>query len=219
MVVPFLPACASLSPVGSLGDAPVGGEGGAHAFAQPSVAENLDAGTTVCPSCPLSAPEAGAPCTGGTSLGTGPALCEYGDDLRSACNTVASCGADARWVVQPPDVDAGCPSLRSSFCPPTFAAGADAGIVCTAAFACDYPEGICGCGWVSSDIDGGLTYGWTCAPQPALCPSTRPRWGTACATEGLQCAYSGPCYTPPFVPAEPTECLCGTWQRGACPVY
>ncbi len=92
--------------------------------------------------CPLTVPAQGLPCAV-TAI-----PCEYGDDPRWSCNTLATCTASG-WSVQQPTTDpaSGCPTPQPA-CPPTFPASPDAIVSCSSglSYECVYPEGNCLCG-------------------------------------------------------------------------
>jgi len=143
-------------------------------------------------------------------------LCEFGDDPLVQCNALASCGVDGAWIVSgPPDVgDSGCPTVLPPACPSTFAAAEDASVACSPSLLfCTYPDGMCACDPDGFTPDGGAyAYAWTCSAPPASgCPSTRPRFGTAC-TGASTCAYT----TYPCGSYE-SACSCGAWRRAECP--
>jgi hypothetical protein len=162
--------------------------------------------------CPAELPEAGAPCVADPTL-----LCEYGSDQLVQCNAVASCAPDGGWSVSmaPDGEDSGCPTILPAGCPPSFAAGEDAGMECSSAgpVSCIYPEGSCFCESESyvATVDGSAVYVWLCGgPQSASCPSSRPRFGTAC-TEGEACSYTTVC------DSYASSCVCGAWRQTLCP--
>jgi len=146
--------------------------------------------------CPLTVPVEGLPC------GATPSRCEYGDDPREGCNTVATC-TPTGWRVQQPATDpaSGCPTPQPA-CPPTFPDSPDASFSCPSglSFECVYPEGECIC------YGGGLQ----CAPDPNDCPTTRPRAGTPCAADGGCQAWGGGCTWGAML------CRCGVWIATFC---
>jgi hypothetical protein len=77
---------------------------------------------------------------------------------------------------------------------------------------CAYPEGQCNCALTLPA--GGATPVWQCVTPAASCPEPRPRIGSACTQDGLQCDY-GAC-----IGGVAVECKDGYWQEApvACPV-
>ena len=151
-------------------------------------------------SCPAAVPTAGVACTGETA---GP--CEYGDDLLSGCNMIASCYGGS-WAVTAP-FQPNCPTVLPSSCPSSFAeAQAPTSQPPCASYSgrliCFYPEGSCTCG-------GGLVL---CTAPPVGCPATRPRVGTPCSTGPGGCAHwgTGSC------DGASLTCACGVWQPDYC---
>jgi hypothetical protein len=151
------------------------------------------------PSCPATAPEAGAPCTAPSGF-----RCEYGNDPEQICDVVASCDPSHGWQVELPDVAQGfCPTTLPPWCPPTFADALDSGSDCPQGASspqCEYPEGICFC----TAIRMGQPYELACPGLSSTCPNVRPRLGTPCAIDG-GCLVVGACWMR-------EECTCGTWQ-------
>jgi hypothetical protein len=119
-----------------------------------------------CPVCPISAPEAGAPCALASPT------CEYGDDPRTI-NPLAMC-IDGHWWYQTQSLDipladsgaavgdGGCPA---GFVAAEFATSCDVPV-------CTYPEGTCTC-FVSERPPDSGTY-WSCGSLalPPGCPAT-----------------------------------------------
>jgi hypothetical protein len=167
--------------------------------------------------CPARVPEAGAACISDPTL-----TCEYGDDPQSKCNTVARCVGDAGWQVLMPEVDGGdCPTTLSSACPPSLAAGVDAGGPCpqrsdlVVSLVCHYPDGLCAC--VPQLVDLSLVHRWTCSVPPSSgCPAAGPHYGESCPTTGEVCLYSDGCQSWLY-PGHDVACCCGTWRVPACP--
>ncbi len=158
------------------------------------------------PTCPASAPSQGAPCEAPFGF-----HCEYGDDPVSRCNTVAWCRPGTGWIVSAPLANStGCPTTRPASCPATAAAANSAPTACASnSFQCIYPEETCDCD------PSGRGPMLVCSPlAPAMCPATRPRYGTQCSSEGGACMqWGGDCATPSV---ERARCTCGTWQPLAC---
>lgn len=157
------------------------------------------------PHCPTSVPSSNASCS---PLG---ASCEYGGDPNYECNTIAMCTSSG-WNVQAP-VGEPCPTpSNSTSCPDAFF-DVPTGQHCGAlvGLTCSYPQGFCGCsvgsgGPVPADASAVAT--WVCdTPEPG-CPMPRPKLGTACTQDGLQCDYS-PCA---LVMGESVACQNGAWQ-------
>jgi hypothetical protein len=158
------------------------------------------------PYCPTSPPSQGAACSH-------PGLtCEYGSDPNVYCDTVAQCMGGAWEVNVPPP--SGCPTPPNpSACPATFASvpvGQHCGnLVGTT---CDYAQGFCGCAVPSMGPypdDASAVAIWICDSPQAGCPMPRPKLGTACSQEGLQCDYS-PCSLPT---GTSLVCQSGAWQE------
>ena len=160
-----------------------------------------DGGSTQCPSSP---PTEGASCSP-ESL-----YCEYGNDPSLACNEVAQCSL-GHWTVQKPYGQCPTPPNPSS-CPASFASvpvGQHCGdLVGTT---CSYAQGFCGCSVGSGGPypeDASAVATWICDAPSAGCPQPRPKLGTSCSQEGLECDYS-PCSLPSGVSV---VCQGGAWQ-------
>ena len=164
------------------------------------------------PRCPAAIPMASEACTPDPA----PVECEYGGDSLGKCTTLAVCALQPdgtfHFVVVPPTSDT-CGSNPAE-CPSTFAVASaqvatDAG-PCAGQprLLCDYAEGQCGCGNVSSAA------GWACAPRQGTtdCPAFRPLSGDACPTEGVQCFYGIPCL-PGAYEGTPLICSGGYWEE------
>ena len=160
-----------------------------------------DAGS---PNCPSALPTQGSACS---KLG---AWCEYGSDPNLNCNAIAQCTSSG-WQISTPVP--GCPTpTNPSACPATFSSvpvGQHCGdLVGTT---CDYPQGFCGCNVPVSGPypeDASAVATWMCdAPEPG-CPMPRPKLGTVCSQEGLQCDYSS-CTLPT---GTSVVCQNGAWQ-------
>jgi hypothetical protein len=78
-------------------------------------------------------------------------------------------------------------------------------------FDCAYPEGQCDCTYLTLTANG--TPVWQCVTPPSSCPEPRPRIGSACTQDGLQCDY-GAC-----IGGAAVQCKDGIWQQFgvACP--
>ena len=167
----------------------------------PDASPIQDAGS---PYCPSSAPSSGSSCNGEGLY------CEYGSDPSLSCNTVARC-MGGHWNVQGPYGQ--CPTpANPSACPATFASvpvGEHCGdLVGTT---CSYPQGFCGCSVGSGGPypeDASAVATWICDAPAQGCPMPRPKLGTACAQENLECDYS-PCSLPS---GASIICQQGAWQ-------
>ncbi len=136
--------------------------------------------------CPSSAPPPGTQCTL-------PDLeCEYGSSIYPGCDTIAQCTSGA-WQQQELTF---CPPSNSADCPPSMAAAN--GSSCQpgpyGSLSCFYPNGGCYCGSLGGPIpiepDGGYPpQTWQCDDPGPQCPLPRPRLGTTCGDEGLNCQY------------------------------
>jgi hypothetical protein len=195
-------------------------EADAHAASLDGPSETDSPADAGCPfvgfSCPVTPPDAGAPCSGPSEPWQG---CEYGDDPDPYFNSFATCVLGS-WNVPPakdasafPPVPAGCPAtlaaaLASASCDPDAAAP---GTI----LACYYPGGACICGPP-----------WSCTVAADGCPAPRPRIGSPCTPpmqpDGGAIAICS--YTPDFcgAPAPPTmdlSCSCdGRWVGRATPL-
>ncbi len=173
---------------------------------------NVDAGTSPdgpsgAVACPPQAPASGTPCV---RQGL---TCEYGDDPRRECHTLATC--NTVWQITSPR----CVPLPVVTCPATREEAN--GKACEAKDAyCKYEQGlVCRCTNCRTggpvDFCGGDPT-WSCeAPNPnAMCPAAMPLLGTPCRTEGQSCAYG-------CGDERGRVCQGGTWQRGRggpCPI-
>jgi hypothetical protein len=89
------------------------------------------------------------------------------------------------WTLGNPDGGDSCQTLDPSRCPPSFDT-VPRGAGCAGAPSyCDYPLGRCRC--AAAEASPGPI--WSCQDPAPLCPQPRPRLGSACAQEGLVCAY------------------------------
>jgi hypothetical protein len=138
--------------------------------------------------CPAAAP------TEGSSCSTLAQLCEYGDDLDSACNTVFNCNPNGTWGGEGGS-GPGCPTNLK-----TCAGGVASGSTCNAGDPqCETGVGLCTCLDQSSGDPrpgdaGPDRYAFNCATPDPKCPAwpNRPRIGSACSEPNLQCDYD-PC--------------------------
>lgn len=135
--------------------------------------------------CPSTAPAEGSSCS---TLGQ---LCEYGDDVDSACNTVFNCNPNGTWGGE----GGGC-TTNLNAC----ASGISSASTCNAGDPqCQTSVGLCTCRDESSGDarpgdSGPDYYGFDCATPDPKCPAwpNRPRIGSACSDPNLQCDYD-PC--------------------------
>jgi hypothetical protein len=176
------------------------------------------------PRCPTTAPDAGKAC----DPSAGPLGCEYGGDSLGRCTQSTACAlqTDGSYRFQSyPSM--GCDPNPPN-CPASFsAATATSGIIADAGhcepsneFLCNYPEGLCDCGSVSSTLACSCiapgyasAYGSQQAPDGgAACPARRPLAGDGCTTEGLWCLYGDSC-TGAFSLGPSMACMRGYWER------
>src|SRR5262249_31399039 len=156
------------------------GEGGCYAC--------FDAGPPLPPpsACPAAGPSAGELCS------VEAVQCEYGNDPRYTCNSVAVCSG-GRWSYQI-SIDSSCPTAANPpACPPPLAqaSGACKGI----GTACQFPDGYgtqwCACFNFGPPVwDASQSSQWQCSHVSVTgCPSVRPRLGDLCAQPNLSCDY------------------------------
>ena len=136
--------------------------------------------------------------------------CEWGNDPNMSCNTTAQC-ANGSWIVME-GADCLTPPNPSS-CPATFAS-VPAGELCgnLVGTTCQYEKGMCGCAVPSGGPypeDAAAVARWYCDSPAAGCPMPRPKLGTSCNSEGLQCDYS-PCTLPT---GASLVCQGGAWEN------
>jgi len=165
-----------------------------------------DASSPICPSSP---PSSGASCSPTN------ATCEYGSDPDFECNTVARCTTQG-WQLDTPSSGPGCPTpSNASGCPDSFfdvPTGQHCGDLVNTT--CSYPQGFCGCSVGSGGpypADAAAVATWICDAPEAGCPMPRPKLGSACAQDNLQCDYSV-CALPM---GESVICQDGAWQEQA----
>jgi hypothetical protein len=186
-----------------------------------------DAGTVASqtrdPRCPTTVPDAGTAC----DPSAGPLECEYGGDPLGRCTQSAACAlqTDGSHRFQSyPSMDCG---PNPANCPASFsAADATSAIISDAGhcepldeFLCNYPEGLCSCGSVSSSLACGCiapgyasAYGSHLAPDGGnACPARRPLSGDGCSTEDLWCLYGSACGGVSLGPS--MACIGGYWER------
>lgn len=136
--------------------------------------------------------------------------CEWGSDPNLSCNTTAQC-ANGSWIVTQ-GADCVTPPNPSS-CPATFASvpvGQSCGSL--VGTTCQYDKGMCGCAVPSSGPypeDAAAVAKWYCDDPGAGCPMPRPKLGTKCNSEGLECDYSS-CVLPTGVSL---VCKGGAWEN------
>jgi hypothetical protein len=160
--------------------------------------------------CPQSPPVQGADCAPG-----GPAVCEYGEDLRIGCRMRATC-ENNQW--QTPVT--GCAPIGTaghSGCPSSTSAE---GSVCSQpGITCDMGNGASceclSCAGGACPIDPIPL--WQCASAPSdPCPERAPNTGRACELEGVSCSYGIACSST----GTQRTCSGGVWQEDlqACPL-
>jgi hypothetical protein len=164
-------------------------------------------------------------------------LCEYGTDFDPRCNDVRVCSG-GKWATPffPGGTTKDCPSkpLPTTMPNPADCASTrdkvPAGMMCSSKSTCAYDGSTCFCGaWCSSyplqmpPCDGGvtpnccdMTVKWHCFDGPAYCSNPRPRVGTACTTEGQQCATGAPVECGQSI----IQCTKGVWNivNTGCPI-
>lgn len=155
------------------------------------------------PGCPFEAPAQESRCLeSDISL-----QCEYGEEHRATCNTIATCTAFG-WVVVPPDErctpnDEGCP--ESSF---EIVRGAECSL---RGILCSYSTATCACDGVPGPGGSDFKFNWACTDaQQTDCPQIREHLGSSCFAEGKRCSYGG-CS---LVVRNITQtCTGGIWRR------
>jgi len=186
-----------------------------------------DAGTVVSqtrdPRCPTTVPDAGTAC----DPSAGPLECEYGGDSLGRCTQSTACALQTdgsyRFESYP---SMGCDANPAN-CPASYgAANATSAIISDAGyceprdqFSCNYAEGLCSCGSVSSSLACACiapgyasAYGSQLAPDGGnACPAQRPLSGDGCNTEDLWCLYGGLCGGLSLGPS--MACIGGYWER------
>jgi hypothetical protein len=176
------------------------------------------------PRCPTTVPDAGTAC----DPSAGPLGCEYGGDTLGRCTQSTACAlqTDGSYRFQS-YLSMGCDPNPAN-CPASFgAADATSGIITDAGyceprdeFFCNYPEGLCNCGSVSSTlacscITPGYAWAYRSPQLPDAgnpCPAQRPLSGDGCTTEGLWCLYNGAC-SRGFSLGASMACMRGYWER------
>ncbi len=140
-------------------------------------------------------------------------VCEYGDDPREECHTLASCEASGQWQLTSPR----CTALPPVTCPATREAAA--GMDCTPMDAwCTYADLGCHCTncreFPIATCAGPLK--WVCDTPNAdpACPAGKPAKGASCAQNGQVCRYE--CGS-----EGGRTCQAGAWvasEGGPCPI-
>jgi hypothetical protein len=176
------------------------------------------------PSCLTTLPDAGTAC----DASAGPLECEYGGDSLGRCTQSTACALQTdgsyRYLSYP---SIGC-DPNPATCPASYgAADATSGIIADAGycepsdeFFCNYPEGLCNCGSVSSTLACSCigpgyagAYGSQQAPDGGnACPAQRPLSGDGCSTDGLWCIYADAC-SRGFSLGPSMACIHGYWER------
>ena len=176
------------------------------------------------PRCPTTVPDAGTAC----DPSAGPLECEYGGDALGRCTQSVACALQTDGSYQFQSYSSmGCDPNPAN-CPTSFAAAdATSGAITDAGsceprdeFLCNYPEGVCNCGTVSSTIAcsciaPGYAQGYRYQQAPDggdACPAQRPLSGDGCTTEGLWCLYDGAC-SGGFSLGPSMACMRGYWER------
>ena len=205
-----------------------GGKTASEANNTSDAAPSADA--ALAPGCPAASTE--GPC------GKEGLLCEYGAAFNAACNTIRVCSG-GRWASPITFGGTGtCPGAVPVVPPnpPSCAAtraGVKAGEACSEKLTCAYDGATCTCGVFcpsfpirmrDCDPDAGVTtsccdttkVAWHCFDGPKYCSASRPRIGTACATDGESCAFEEAVECG----QSRMECRAGVWQLGnnSCPV-
>ncbi len=170
-------------------------------------------GSGPAPHCPSAQPTAGGACSSENLV------CEYGTSPVQDCDTVATCTGGA-WQFaghSPGGLD--CDPAPASQCPSSFATVPRGSHCAPFGLYCDYPQGRCACSDTSfgpTPADASAEAEWICQVPVSGCPEPRPRLGTACSQEGLDCDY-GTCGVIPGGTAE--ACTNGIWveELTACP--
>jgi hypothetical protein len=163
-------------------DAGAGGGGAGGIGGTGGSAAGGTGGSTYGGGCPSSPPVQGTACP------REPLVCEYGDDPRTRCHTLAECSVSRTWNVIPPNCDpippAACPATREEAsgkdCATMDAVCAYSGLACTCTNCIEHPIVVCNGPRV-----------WKCdAPSPDPgCPHAPGVLGTTCKPEGLACRY------------------------------
>lgn len=164
------------------------------------------------PDCPATAPNLGDACSKNGMQ------CEYGSDIRSTCNTIATCIGGKFDYSFPADPQCPTPPVNPSECPATYADALSAGACSTYGTSCDYSTGsatrFCSCISFGGPIleDGGSQGTWSCSYPTQGCPADRPRIGATCSQPQLDCNYDS-CGLPDGLTFE-CSASTGTWIVG-----
>ena len=161
-----------------------------------------DAGTTDAGgACPATAPADGDDCEGTFQ-------CEYGDDPRWVCNTVATCKQGFWSIAAGGGSDCPTPATNPAAC-----SQLQPNTSCSdTSVSCRNGDSFCACILPGAlpIVDGGAPSPvWMCGQPGAGCPSSRPKLGTACAQPNLECSYA-PCGTPSGLDVE-CDASTSTW--------
>jgi hypothetical protein len=135
----------------------------------------------------------GGPCpatwpSNGTSCSQDGLTCEYGSSPIQECDQTATCTSGSWNTPPPPPGPPGCDPSVPIMCPSSFSAVPQGKTCSPQGGYCDYPQGRCEC---DSNI-GGLptpTPVWNCQAPGGSCPMPRPRVGSACTQDTLNCDY------------------------------
>jgi hypothetical protein len=151
----------------------------------------------------------GSPPPDGTSCGTVPGFCQYGDDPRlQFCLTNAACTPSGGWQVTPPQASCS-PAPDPGPCPASADSARDKPCSVEGSF-CVYESTPCGCtacGLPGSFAEGHCpgTLTWHCAGPyrgaDSRCPPYLRNLGTVCDIEDASCCLGCLCYT----------CSSGVW--------
>lgn len=152
--------------------------------------------------CPATAPSVNGACTS-TGL-----LCEYGSAFWPGCDSLFVCDASGVWKTD----TVACPTTTANASCPADFVSAHKGTCTPQQSYCEYPEGRCECvKTCGGPPDPNPIPGWACDAPDKSCAAARPRFGTACASEGQACRYEICCSGADMV------CANGLW-RGTMPV-
>ncbi len=161
--------------------------------------------------CPLSPPTVGDPCPVAQQ-------CEYGTSFHPECDTMYACSGGT-WTLEWDGGGAGC-TFTDQGCPASLS-DIDSPSCPSQGMSCSFGDTQCdcigGCGG-GAQLHGGAPLGlWGCVTKDGTgtCPWPRPRIGTACSQNNLDCPYAPAC-----CPGWDMLCLGGVWQgsqSGPCP--
>ena len=164
------------------------------------------------PNCPASQPKEGAICS------IGGLQCEYGNDVRSTCNTVFTCDNGGVWTTTTGPSDPTCPTgTNSPSCPAS--ASVATGSCSDMGLACNYSTSsateFCTCNSMGGPpmLDGGFGASWQCSFGTSTgCPAVRPKIGASCSQPDLDCNYDV-CGAPQGLSFQCSS-KTGTWIEG-----